>query len=843
MPDRRPEDDARDPPPPDVAALRAHDELFRTVFEQASDHAIVVMDLARTITAWNPAASRITGWSPDEAIGQPADLIFTAEDRAAGVPQKEVGGAARDGKAIDERWHLRRNGERFWGSGTMNALHDPAGRVSGFVKLFRDATVQHDEAQTLAFLRRLTDAVIREADPEAIIEIMLRLLGEHLRATRVLVAEPSLDGEFVHIVQTWSPGVPPLAGTHRLADYGEVLLANYRAGRVHVVRDAEKEYPPEALTNQRRIDTMAVIDVPVLVGDRLRALFVVHQKTARNWTDGEVALVRQVADRLVAEVARARAAREQQDLSRRLAQQSRLFEGIAGTTPDFIYVFDRQGRFLYANRRLLEVWGRTAEEAFGRSLPELGYPDWHAEMHHREIEQVIRTKQPIKGKVPFTGGSGIGGVYEYIFTPVLGPDGEVEVIAGTTRDVSDVEHSLEAEQAARNEAERQGRMKDEFLATLSHELRTPLNAIVGWVQILKSSMDDPQSVQEGLAVIDRNARAQTQIIGDILDMSRIISGKMRLDVQPVDLAQLVRAGVDTVQPAADGKGVRLTAVIDPLAGPVMGDPNRLHQVFWNLLTNAVKFTPRGGRVQVVLARVKSHVEIDVVDTGEGIAPQFLPHVFDRFRQADASTTRQHGGLGLGLSIVRQLVEMHGGSVRAESVGPGQGARFVVALPVTIASAPSPDVELPRQRERQQPSPGERAVACDQLAGVSVIAVDDEPDGRTVLRRLLSECGATVQTAGSARDALALVRAGPPTVLISDIGMPGEDGYSLIRQVRALPAERGGATPAIALTAYARSADRIKAIEAGFQAHLAKPVEPAELIVTVAMMAKRNTPAE
>jgi CheY-like chemotaxis protein/two-component sensor histidine kinase len=379
-------------------------------------------------------------------------------------------------------------------------------------------------------------------------------------------------------------------------------------------------------------------------------------------------------------------------------------------------------------------------------------------------------------------------------------------------------------------------MKDEFLATLSHELRNPLNAILGWSQIIRDTSCTPEEIEEGIQIIERNARVQTQIIEDLLDMSRIISGKVRLDVQRLDLAAIVNAAVETVRPAADAKEIRLRTVLDAHAGPIAGDPNRLQQVFWNLLSNAVKFTPKNGVVQIVLERVNSHLDVSVIDSGEGIDPAFLPHVFDRFRQADASTTRKHGGLGLGLAIVRQLVELHGGSVRANSPGPGAGATFVVSLPVT-AIHPEPEVSFERRH-----SPADLSEPpCDGLApldGVEVLVVDDEPDSRALLQRLLEDCEAKVTTASSAAEALRCVESDRPDVLVSDIGMPGEDGYSLIRQVRAMPAEHGGATPAIALTAYARAEDRVRVLRAGFQHHLSKPVEPAELIAVVVSLAQR-----
>ncbi len=399
----------------------------------------------------------------------------------------------------------------------------------------------------------------------------------------------------------------------------------------------------------------------------------------------------------------------------------------------------------------------------------------------------------------------------------------------------DRERLLESERAARTELERANQMKDEFLATLSHELRNPLNAILGWAQILGSDQLSPAETAEGIEVIERNARAQAQIIEDLLDMSRIISGKIRLDVQRVDLAAVVRAAIETIKPAADAKGIRLRAALDPMATPVSGDPNRLQQVFWNLLSNAVKFTPRGGAAQILLERVNSQLEVSVIDSGEGIDPRFLPHVFDRFRQADATTTRSHGGLGLGLAIVRQLVELHGGVVRAKSAGRGQGATFIVQLPLTPIV---PDRERPKQRHPASnvvPAPFE---ACAEIAGVTVVVVDDEPDARKLLRRLLEDCEANVFDAANAAEALELVQSRRPDVLVSDIGMPGEDGYSLIRRLRGLPAEQGGATPAVALTAYARADDRVNVVLAGFQHHLSKPVEPAELIAVVASLARR-----
>ncbi|HYB99901.1 MAG TPA: ATP-binding protein [Candidatus Limnocylindrales bacterium] len=392
---------------------------------------------------------------------------------------------------------------------------------------------------------------------------------------------------------------------------------------------------------------------------------------------------------------------------------------------------------------------------------------------------------------------------------------------------------LANERAARSAAEHASRMKDEFLATLSHELRTPLTAILGWAQILRANEALTAEMSQGLEVIERNTRAQVQLIEDLLDMSRIVSGNIRLDVQPIDLTDVIRAAIDSVAPAAEAKGVRLQSVLDPNAACISGDAARLQQVAWNLLTNAIRFTPRGGRVQVFLERIDSHVELSVVDTGEGIAPDFLPHVFDRFRQADSSTTRRHGGLGLGLSIVRHLVELHGGTVRAHSAGLNKGTTFVVSLPLRV---------IIQHVERSAGAAAARAAGMQaelpSLRGLRVLVVDDEADARELIARILQDAGAEVATAPSADEGIAAFLQHRPDVVLSDIGMPGEDGYSFVRRLRRLSSEDGGDTPAVALTAFARSEDRRLALMSGFQMHIAKPAEPSELVVVVANLAGR-----
>lgn len=516
---------------------------------------------------------------------------------------------------------------------------------------------------------------------------------------------------------------------------------------------------------------------------------------------------------------------------------------MADTMAHMIWVARPDGYHEWYNRRWYEYTGMPAGSTDGEAWNGMFHPDDQAEAWARwrhcletgdyyEIEYRLRHHT---GEYRWVQGRAL---------PIRDDRGEIERWFGTCTDIhalrllSDERASLlRREQAARLEAERVGRLKDEFLATLSHEIRTPLNAILGWATMLRSGRIAEQGHQQGLEIIERNARVQARLIEDLLDMSSILSGKLRLDVQRVDLAAVIRAAAETVAPAATAKGILVQLVLDPLAGPVSGDPNRMQQVFWNLLSNAIKFTPKGGHVQVVLERVDSHLEISISDNGEGIDEALLPLVFDRFQQGDATRTRLHGGLGHGLAIVKQVVELHGGTIRASSPGKGQGATFRVSLPLTVLHQ-EPSAAPSRRHPQTEPDPPAPA-ATVHIAGVRILVVDDEADARALLRRLFEEQGAQVTTAASAAEGLSALRAERPDILISDIGMPGEDGYALIDQVRALPSDDGGRTPAIALTAYAAAEDRVRAVVAGFQHHLAKPIEPIELLVLVASLVSRR----
>jgi PAS domain S-box-containing protein len=465
---------------------------------------------------------------------------------------------------------------------------------------------------------------------------------------------------------------------------------------------------------------------------------------------------------------------------------------------------------------------------YGKNSPYHGMPEGHLPVTSYLAVPVVSRSGEVYGGLFF--GHPDAGVFNERAARII------EGIAATAAIAMDNAKLYEAAKTARNAAEESSRLKEEFLATISHELRTPLNAILGWSNMLRSGRMQPDVTAKALDTIERNARAQAQLIEDLLDVSRIITGKFKMDVRPIDPAGFIEAAIESVQPTADAKGIRLIKVIDTGAVSVPGDPVRLQQVVWNLLANALKFTPRGGKVQVNLARVNSHVEIAVSDTGQGIPPEFLPHVFDRFRQAEQKVNRQHGGLGVGLAIVRHLVEMHGGSVAAASDGKDQGSIFTVRLPVSPVYQVDPSegrIHPGAQHLLLSPQP------ADRLDHIKVLVVDDEEDTRDLLKAGLTKCGADVSVSSSAKDALNVLHDWEPDVLISDIGMPVVDGYEFIRQVRSLPSDRGGTIPAVALTAYARIEDRLKALRAGYEMHVPKPVELSELVTVILSLVRRR----
>jgi PAS domain S-box-containing protein len=704
---------------------------------------------------------------------------------------------------------------------------DPEGFLAGIRHVYRTDEEVLDELQLLDGRRIERFSRVQKLDGAAVgrvwsfRDVTEARRGDESRMRLAAIVESSEDAivskTLEGIITTWNAGADRTFG--------------YTADEV-IGKPVTILFPPELVPQEAQI--LAKIR---------RAQPIQHYETERVRKDGKriiislsVSPIKDQDGNIVGASKIARDITEQREQERALAASEARLRAIIETTPDCVKVVAPDGTIELMNSAGLAMVEADSEEAvirrsvYGLLSPE-HLKEWSA--HHQRVCQGER----LAWEFEIVGLKGTRRWLETHAVPVPLPNG-LQAQLAVTRDITarkkaeqDREDLLQREREAHAEVERSSRLKDEFLATLSHELRTPLTAILGWSQLL--ALQAPEEMKQGLEAIQRNARAQTQLIDDLLDMSRIISGKVRLDVQWTDLASVIDAAIDSVRPAMDAKGIRLTKIFDSHAGPVSGDPTRLQQVVWNLLSNAIKFTPRGGKVDVLLERVNSHLEITVHDSGIGIKPEFLPIVFDRFRQADSSTTRTYAGLGLGLSIVKHIVELHGGTVRAKSAGDNQGATFIVMLPM----AP-----IRTDENRQHPTalkPPVLDYPSIDLTGIKVLLVDDEPDTRALISQLLSQCKATVRAASTADEGLALVREFAPDVIVSDIGMPDKDGYEFIRDVRALPSDQGGRTPALALTAFARSEDRTRAMIAGYQVHVAKPLEPQELLATVGSLAGRT----
>ncbi|PTX93298.1 hypothetical protein DB345_16930 [Spartobacteria bacterium LR76] len=664
--------------------------------------------------------------------------------------------------------------------------------------------------------RRAEQAKTEIADGQARIEAAEARQREILDAIPHLIWKSSAEGEISYINRRWIESLNlPLEETR-----------NY--GWTKVIHPEEADLVRQGWEEARAAEREFHMVFRIKLGNGVY-----------RWHEVRVQPSRDSSGALVGWFGSATDIEDSHNLNESLRASEERFRRLADQAPVLIWMSDASKATTWFNKPWLEFTGRSLEQEIGNGWAECVHPDDYAycvETYsanfeaRRSFEMDYRLRRN-------------DGVYRWVMDrgiPIFSHEGIFLGYMGSCIDINERKEAeeqgdalLKMEQAARVQAERTALLKDEFLATVSHEMRTPLTAMLGWVQLLRSGSLPAETVPQALETIERNARAQAKLIDDLLDMSRILSGRLRLDVQTVNIVEVVEAALDAAEPGAAAKKIRMVRVLDPLAGPVTGDPMRLQQIVWNLLSNAVKFTPTNGKITTTLERINSHLEISVSDSGEGILPEFLPHVFDRFRQQDSSTMRKHQGLGLGLSIVKQLVELHGGSVRATSPGQGLGATFVVSLPMAAA--------YKEVREKEVAVPVEPPAASEgvpTLLGTRVLVVDDDGDARELLRSILAQCGASVRTAGSASEALSQMDSRVPDVLVSDIGMPGQDGYGLIREVRMRPREKGGHVPALALTAFARSDDRRRAISAGFHMHLAKPVEPAELVTVVASLARR-----
>ncbi len=507
------------------------------------------------------------------------------------------------------------------------------------------------------------------------------------------------------------------------------------------------------------------------------------------------------------------------------------------SAPNAMVMVNKEGRIVLVNSQTEKLFQYSRDELIGQPIEMLvpdrfrnGHPAYRADFGASPSVRAMGSGRDLFGLKK--DGSEVS---VQIGLNPINVNGETLIlssildISGRKREEEERAQLFAREQAARFEAEAANRAKDEFLATISHELRTPLSAILGWARLLRIGELEEQAATKAVETIERSAKAQAQLIDDLLDVSRIISGHLRIDFKPLNLLLPIEAALESVRPAAQAKSIQLEAELDSAAGAVMGDATRLQQIVWNLLSNAVKFTPKDGRVEIRLERDDSHAQIIVTDTGAGIRPEFLPYVFERFRQADSSDTRQHGGLGLGLAIVRSLVEMHGGTVNVASAGEDQGATFTVRIPLAAVRA---------EARKVIKAPAESRKLLDQLPSlddVEILVVDDEVSAREIITEVLRHCGARVTAVASAAEAMTALKKSPPDVLVSDIGMPNENGYELISRIRTL----GSEVPAVALTAYAKTEDRMRALAAGFNTHVPKPVEPAELALVIASLVERK----
>ncbi|HEY9665278.1 MAG TPA: response regulator [Coleofasciculaceae cyanobacterium] len=523
-----------------------------------------------------------------------------------------------------------------------------------------------------------------------------------------------------------------------------------------------------------------------------------------------------------------------------LKESEERFRLLSACSPVGIFLTDVEGRCTYTNPRFQALCGLGLEESLGEGWLHSVHPedrpqvkaDWFTRTQSNgEYSSEFRCKTP----------DGMVRQVHVRASPMLCEQGKLLGHVGTLEDITERKQAEEArtqvirEQAARKEAEAANRMKDEFLATLSHELRTPLHSVLGWARLLRTRSFDAATTARALETIERNAQAQAQLIEDILDVSRIIRGKLQLNLRPIKLISAIEAAVDSVRLVAETKSIQVETCFDPEVERVMGDPDRLQQIVWNLLSNAIKFTPEGGTIEVRTLQADAYARIQVRDTGIGIKEEFLPYVFDRFRQADSTTTRSHGGLGLGLAIVRHLVDLHHGRVYADSEGEGKGSTFTIELPIEISAKPQhsclDQTELEQDGESSRPEPP--AEISNMLCNLRVLIVDDEPDVRELLTTVIEGSGGKAIAVASVPEAIKTLEQIQPDILVSDIGMPIEDGYTLIRKVRDREAERGGHLPAIALTAYAREEDCQQAIESGFEIYLSKPIDTAQLVRVVA----------
>lgn len=678
----------------------------------------------------------------------------------------------------------------------------------GLSVYFRDITARMQEDTRRHALFRLTDIFGELTTSEEIVYQASKVLGEALGVSRVGYGTIDPIAETLQVVQDWNaPGVETLAGTLKLRDYGS-FIDDLKAGKFISINDVDKDTRTAGSAGALKGRSAAsFVNVPVIERNRLVAVIFVNHARVRNWSAEELAFIKDVAERTRIASERARNADELARVVSDSERRRRLYETFLENSPDLAYVFDLDHRFTYANKVLLNMWDRSWDEAIGKNCLELGYEPWHAEMHDREIDQVISTKQFVRGEVPFKGAYGRR-IYEYIFVPVLAPDGEVEAIAGTTRDVTE---RKQAEEGLRNA----NRRKDEFLAMLAHELRNPLAPISAAAEVLQMNALNEKLTKRTSQIISRQVRHMTSLVDDLLDVSRVTRGLVTISKTPLDLKSVVYNAVEQVRPFIEAQRHHLLFDLAAETAYVMGDQNRLVQIVTNLLNNAAKYTPQGGAIQLRLMVDVDTLALSIEDNGIGMPTDLQPHVFELFTQADRTSDRTQGGLGIGLALAKNLTELHGGTISCFSEGKDKGSQFTVLLP-RYHVAQNAALE-----KRENPSETVRS-----KHPLRILVVDDNADAAQMLALYLESLGHHVLIAHSSKSALARAKLEKPDACILDIGLPEMDGNELARQLRA--GQETAHAFLVAVTGYGHEHDKLNSMAAGFDQHLVKPVDVSKL---------------
>jgi PAS domain S-box-containing protein len=781
---------------------------YRRFVDSVTDYALLLLDPTGAIRTWPPGAERLEGYTADEIIGRNIATFYTPEDVAAGKPEEHRAVADRAERVESEGWRVRKDGTRFWANVVLTALRGDQGQLLGFGEVTRDLTQRsaHEEE-----LRRADQRFHQLVDAVSDYSIFMLDTAGH--------------------VTTWNPGAQKTKG------YAADEIIGRHFSEFYTPEDRAAGRPAQILETVRRD------------GRYEEEGWRVRKSGARFWAWVVISILRDENGQHIGFAKITRDLTERRAAEEKLRASEERFRLLVASVADYaIYLLSPTGHVQTWNLGAQRMKGYSAEEIIGQSF-ELFFREEDRADHKPQRElQVASSVGRFEDEGYRVRKDGTSFWANVVLTAIRDEQGGLLGFAKVTRDLTerrqaeDTERQLMRAEAARTLAEavarksdEANRVKDEFLATVSHELRTPLNAIVGWASILKQRELDPTTTR-AIEIIERNAHAQVKIIEDILDVSRIITGKMRIDPQPADLVAITNQAIEVTRHSAAAKQIRVEFSQASEQCWLVADGERIQQVIWNLISNAIKFTGPGGAVSLRIERNESSVSLAVTDSGIGLDAELVPALFERFKQADSSTTRRFGGLGLGLALVRHITELHGGSVFATSPGRGRGSTFTLTLPTRVAraSAPAPAGSLPAGSPPVNP-PRSAPLVANLLAGLRVLVVEDDPDARELVNATLTSVGAVVSSAASASEGFEVLLTFKPQLLVSDIAMPGEDGYSLMRRVRALEAGQGS-LPSIALTAYTRPEDRTKALAAGFTTHIGKPVDPSDLVAAVSNLA-------